>query len=131
MQIRNNVWFKTPEIPADAPMLTGDSVETSILKDNRAVALATDGKVPKPPRALRAIPRFEAIELRWQPNAAKDVVGYHVYCDGKRITPYAVGGWFWVHTALKTGEKHRYMVVAVNLWDREGARSEAIEAPAP
>lgn len=126
VQLRDNVLLKMPDTPKDAGALDGDSIEKCTRQGNREAVVKLSRKSPARPTGLRAIHRFEAIELRWKRSAEKDVVGYNVYCDGKRISAYPVGGRFYVHLGVKPGEAHTYEVAAVDLANRESRKSRPL-----
>ena len=122
VRVKGNALLRPPGAPADAPAVTGDNVEQCSVTDNVGASL-TFGDAPAAPTGLVAIRRYEAVELRWAPSAEKDTVGYNVYCHGKRINPYPVGGRFYVHLDVKPDARQVYAVSAVGLSGRESAKS--------
>lgn len=127
VQVKDNVFLTLPGTPAGAKAVDGDDVAKCVVEGNVTAALLLGDKPPAKPSGLVALLRPEAVELRWTHNIEKDVVGYNVYCDGRKINPYPVGGRFFVHVGVKPGEKHAYAVAALDLLDRESGRSDPLD----
>ncbi|HUW56702.1 MAG TPA: hypothetical protein VMZ92_08710 [Planctomycetota bacterium] len=128
VQVKENVLLRTPATAADAPMLSGDCIDKCTREGNVETTLRVDDDPPRPPTGLHVIQRHEALELRWDRSAEKDVIGYNVYCDGRKLNPYPVGGCFHVHVDVKAGQTHLCQVTALDLAGRESARSAPLVA---
>src|SRR6185369_9256383 len=94
--------------------------------------MAEDQFAPAPPAGLRASPAAGSIELSWERNLEPDLGGYRVYrataagpfekiADVSQIPSYSDRG-------VKSGERYRYAVTAVDKTGNESGQSAVAEA---
>ncbi|WP_079909760.1 lamin tail domain-containing protein [Paenibacillus sp. 32352] len=75
--------------------------------------------LPVPPAGLEAEKGHREAILHWTANPQPDILGYHVYQDGKKLTKQPIQGTSYKVTGLPNGKKHRFSVTAVNRFYEE------------
>ncbi|MDD5223815.1 MAG: hypothetical protein PHE84_07475 [bacterium] len=82
--------------------------------------LPEDHTPPLPPQGLTAVPAQSGVELRWEPNAEKDLAGYRVY-RGKEpgfrmenLTPAPIPEPAYLDRNAVRGKSYRYQLTAVD-----------------
>lgn len=92
----------------------GTTVGTYILTVNRH-------PLPAPPAELEADKGHREALLHWKASKQSDVIGYHVYQDGKKLTRNPIQGTSYKVTGLPNGKKHQFSVTTVNEFHEESA----------
>lgn len=90
----------------------------------------TDSFPPAVPTGLTAVPGARSIELLWDRNVEKDLAGYFVYRDGKRIGDKLISPAY-SDKAVMPGVTYKYQVSSIDNANNESAKSAVVEAVIP
>ena len=102
-------------VPASAPDAVAPPTPTNVTKTVQTIPAAGDAM----------------LTLKWQPVSGADVVGHHVYLDGRRQTANPVRrGSFQLHELL-AGQMYQLSVTAVDRSGNESPASAPIAVPVP
>ena len=81
---------------------------------------------PLPPTGLRVSRGETTADLVWDPNIEEDILGYHVYRDGERITEFPVASPSYRDTGLDELEAYVYTVTAVDEAGQESPQAGSV-----
>lgn len=94
-----------------------------------------DRFAPAVPTGLNALAGATAIEMGWDRNTDADLAGYRIYRaagDGEFFRlPGEIEPPSFRDTTVKSGQRYRYVITAVDRLGNESGRSEPAEAEAP
>ena len=90
----------------------------------------TDTFPPAVPTGLTAVPAAKSIELLWDRSVEKDLAGYRIYRDGKRLSE-TLPSPAYSDKGVQIGTKYKYQVSAMDKAGNESALSAAIESVVP
>lgn len=90
----------------------------------------TDTFPPAVPTGLTAVPGARSIELLWDRSVEKDLAGYRIYRDGKRLGE-TLPSPAYSDKAVQAGTKYKYQVSAIDNAGNESALSAAFETMIP
>lgn len=85
---------------------------------------------PAVPTGLTAVPGARSIELLWDRNIERDLAGYRLYRDGKRLGDTIVSPAY-SDKAVRAGVTYKYQVSSIDRAGNESALSAAVEAIIP
>ncbi len=85
---------------------------------------------PAVPSRLQAIPGARSIELVWDRNTEKDLAGYNLYRDGRKLAENLTAASY-SDTTAQPGTKYQYQVSAIDTTGNESAKTAAAEASIP
>lgn len=86
----------------------------------------TDTEPPESPKGLAVKQGSEALFLTWKNNTEKDLAGYNVYLDGKKINSVLVDNPFFTLRDLKNDADYKVQVSAVDKSGNESTLSSVV-----
>lgn len=100
------------------------------LSSNETSVVPKDTFAPTPPIGLTAIAGLNSVELAWERSPEPDTKSYRVFRDDQLLAGDVEAPAF-SDKQVRSGQKYRYSVSAVDQIGNESARSAAIEIAAP
>lgn len=86
----------------------------------------TDTEPPESPKGLAVKQGSEALFLTWKNNTEKDLAGYNVYLDGKKVNSSLVDNPFFTLRSLKNDVDYKVQVSAVDKSGNESTLSSVV-----
>lgn len=86
----------------------------------------TDTEPPESPKGLAVKQGSEALFLTWKNNTEKDLAGYNVYLDGKKVNSSLVDNPFFTLRSLKNDADYKVQVSAVDKSGNESTLSSVV-----
>ena len=108
---------------------TGGLIAESDLSDTVDIK-PIDTFPPAVPTGLQAVPGARSIELLWDRNPEKDLAGYRIYRDGKRITE-TLPSPAYSDKAVQPGTTYKYQISAIDTVGNESALCAPFQALIP
>ncbi len=94
--------------------------------ENKTEKWLTDSIAPAVPKGLRLYKFMDSYVLRWDASEEKDVKGYFVWRDGKKLPASSRAGTFYVDWKIKKDAKATYALSAVDFSDNESPACKAV-----
>jgi len=120
---------KTYEYYVQAAEKAGDAYAESEVSKTVTIA-PEDTFAPAVPSGITVVPSARTMELLWDRNTEKDLKGYTVYRDGKKVAE-GLNSPAYSDKDVKAGVRYSYQLTATDNKGNESAKSAAIEVLIP
>jgi hypothetical protein len=100
--------------------------------DSRVVEITPQDRFPPAaPGGVQAAVTEKAVDLNWSLSPERDTAGYHVYREGRRLTPEALATAAYTDRDVERGAQYSYEITAVDRQGNESPRSAGVRVTIP